>query len=1572
MASWKDIGEVPDSEDEGDLESHDRTAQSTQISNDHFDTSSRHGEKPQETQSRKKINSTGSALAAENRNKLTDVSSTRTVANNTGVPGITTPRVRSLSTNTLTWSPLSFEEESDNELAETSYNATDQSQQKAALPGGDDISTSYVRITGIGSLQSSPYENLLRSLSPEALSRKRKSDGHAVALLGETSPPPARKRSFRQRKQIQLHPYGIEQQKYQRTLKERGIAPIMISNSQEKRQNVHNSPPAESQVSDENPLEFDDTSDDGFTDYGESQVLGDRLLSSPRPYLRPSHVLPSQDLDQRVENTIDSDEDFPDIDEMLSRKPAVSSVRKKGILRTYSGRARKDASSRFTHVRHATQDSGDILDIPVSPPTTSPPAGAPGHQMPSSTASNSPMASYAVVIPPVQGLDIQQDSIPTPAASTTKPFPVVYIDSDSDVELSTSNGDAALGFNDASSSDESVELRKVGKRIKGVLPASHLRLETKRENRPRSPKPRRHTRSPSPVLRRGIAKPAMATRVPASASPLNAGMSFLEGFSDDEDENSSSHVYSDLNARTEEGIFPSPSRMDIAEEDNHIDVMLPSREIRKKQMKSKLFTSKKSKRISLTSPERQSDITEHFHIAALHKSRNHDTSRRGINTLKGSKQQGKPKKSRLAAPPPRLSILDVVENPADHETPLFIKIAARTARARRNFGRQSPSHKYIRLATREDTVDAQSVLHDWKSFKLKPKDLQFLRLNAVIGQHSGLHHIKDNQQTRLRSPQKKMQPRVRSSADSRPLGAKKLVVQPRLQKYIESFAHHRDIPVQEHITTVPKTKNQVSVTRLRKIPSHSTSRPAQLEGNGTSDISSSASPSFNLSKKLLDALYKSSRRHSSAGVTFPLNRFLIDNNVPLPSPESRTPNPTYQPSTLQKPPTAGAIDRRKKSQPKRYDVGASMYRQPENPMVLNYVEVETSALGNDSNDRLSGLGPYGTTYTIAFDIFPLPAGVFFNPTTFIGSGRLANILDSTSGATGAVTQSFTVSCGTRDFLWGPWNDVVSSEFGICFDWIVDQISTNETTSTENSLMSVAELLEKILAYFDSHVPGQASLDLSKVFIRITEVLQDFSKSILSCLQEVSMGKSHLPVLRNALLIYFRAVVISKNFSILSHYVFQLEDQLQTFARILVKVLLNIGLEDSRKLYDKVQFLTIRELGIRADDVATEAWVVLIQLLRRARIPKGSFWDVVNKEILDLRGFDCRDARVMEQLWYTMFSILPLCEFDDNGKVVPGQRHIVGFDNWTLPQQLLKAVFTLYKSSARQPPSFNDYSRALFHRCHLLMTTWGWWQCNAIIGTMFDFFASQNLGHLRNEEVYTSPQFLQELHLNPSLSVEAEDRCFHIFLKITAIGIKHLENVGQDKNVRNLVARLLPNHDRQYAKEEEVHQRDLASLRNHHDLLCTLYWAAPTRHRPSPALLEKLVVVEYSHSQACLINLRAWENLVRFVLSMASTEELFSPFSNWQRSALNALWGQYQDAETAVRRQAEDLAAANIFGITENQIKTTSSANRAATKSIIATMLQAMSHVCNINMTLAVAKKLFHIGLTTAYPSSWLY
>jgi hypothetical protein len=394
--------------------------------------------------------------------------------------------------------------------------------------------------------------------------------------------------------------------------------------------------------------------------------------------------------------------------------------------------------------------------------------------------------------------------------------------------------------------------------------------------------------------------------------------------------------------------------------------------------------------------------------------------------------------------------------------------------------------------------------------------------------------------------------------------------------------------------------------------------------------------------------------------------------------------------------------------------------------------------------------------------------------------------------------------------------------------------------------------------------------------------------------------------------------------------YELEDLLQVLASQLIKSLLDQGLDGIRKLYDDLQYLSYRERGIQSDQHAVQGWVIVIKVLQAARIPRGSFWDVTNSKLLNVNVKDITDARMMEKLWYSMFSLLPLCEFDEFGVVISGQRQTASFDNWMLPQQMLKRVFELYSLNQRQFPGFNDYCRSIVSRCHHLMIEWGWWKCSGVIGTLFDFFASQNLSHLRNEEVYTSPRFLQELGKEPSLAVEPEDRCFHIFLKIVALSIRHFRQAEDDKNIRNLVARLLPNHNRQYPKEESVHQRDLASLRNHHDLICTLFWSAPPELRPPLSLLQELVIADRSHKEACLINLQAWENLACFILTHTQSPEAFDPFMSWQNIFFTKLLQQYFDTESEVRQQADSLSKTSKEPITEAQLEATVASNEANT------------------------------------------
>jgi hypothetical protein len=374
---------------------------------------------------------------------------------------------------------------------------------------------------------------------------------------------------------------------------------------------------------------------------------------------------------------------------------------------------------------------------------------------------------------------------------------------------------------------------------------------------------------------------------------------------------------------------------------------------------------------------------------------------------------------------------------------------------------------------------------------------------------------------------------------------------------------------------------------------------------------------------------------------------------------------------------------------------------------------------------------------------------------------------------------------------------------------------------------------------------------------------------------------------------------------------------------------------------------------------------MMRVLESAAIPRASFWDVTHSVMLD-QGVSAlpADTQVFEQLWQDMFTLLPLGEIDNSGLLIPGLRHTAALEGWALPQQLLKRVFKLYHENPRQPPGFNDYCRALVARCHFLVQQWGWRKCTGIIGTIFDFFGSQNLAHLRNEEVYKSPRFLEELDRNPSLSIEAEDRCFHIFIKLLALAIQRLKELDCLKDIRNLVARTLPNHNRQYLKEDTIHQRDLAALRNHHDLLCTLFWVSPPELRPAIHLIEKLILPGSAHKEACLINIRAWNQLARFVISEVEDASSFRSLAAWRNNVFNQVLDQYLSAASDIEQQFRALSSEVPFVSKEVRDEMVAK-NKATALDVLYLLMKASLDVLHRAPKLEVALYALNMGKSTS-------
>jgi Mus7/MMS22 family len=1435
----------------------------------------------------------------------------------------------------------------------------------------DEISRSYVQIASSTSsiLTSLPVSQVI--LPPNApLSRKESillQMGTQAAILSANATeenfeiPDTMtygRRSLRQRNPIQLHPYIVEQEKYRQTLKARGIAPMRLALSQGEshcRSRRTASPEIDSQERDSQDA----------TETGDSQPMDfdwDPSLSSSPLMPNENDAAATMEDNEHPErdNEEDDDDEFPDIEELLSTQlllPQPNGHRRQ--IKSYSTKPKGQALPKAQNKRKGSLvprgHSSNAFSILASPPQTSSPFPPTSHGSASSktySASRFLNDSAQIISSQVNISTEKLADLPTPATSAAKAIPVL-IDSDSEGELASEQG--------ATSSDELIQIRRVSKKIRGVLPASHLRLDHQQKKPQASSRSHRDTFSVSPIRtepRRGVALPRAFGLLQSSSALTKPGFDFLSSDSDkDDEENRGSDFIFEENPPSPLDSLYSQSRLGFAEEDDRIDAMLPAR---KRQSSSSKIRERKRSRVgsstlfpTTNNPYSiQPKITEHLYRPQRSDYRSKGPKRANKPVLALARQNNDISSLPRKPPPPRLSILDVVDfhRKTARDAPRFIKIAARTARSKSGQGRQSPSRKFIRLANRKDTHDAQSVLEDWREGRIVPMAPErFGGPSDQISIHP-LKEIENNRQTTFQPPvlKSKQHPQI---SNARGVGIRrKLVITRGRQQSMNVFVT-KDQGSTQDPKIFPRREHAKSKRWQKGNPRYvpPAARFAQLESSEILNSLQNSASAFKSTKKTLDALYRISRKRLVPRANLQLSRFLADEDVVHPSVEVRNRVGDAIPELGVISQNSRIIEsnrqRRKKRPPQRLDAGAAVYRQPSDPLILESLTPATELdIGVVEGCKLLGLAKFGTPYPLHFDVFPLQPGVFFHENTFIGSGRLSKALRRTGNIHRRSVRSQTsfMLIG-KTFSWCQWNEDVSSEIGLCFDWLVDQLTCQSPPPSSPSTTDASGITNSLLEYVHHHLSFDGADDVKNFLCRMIEIFQDAFSRLESGRDDFNHSESRVWIEVNSMfmliLLELLRIARTRNEEPLAY---QLEDLTKKFAMLCIKVLLSQNLDRLRKLYDDLQYLSFRDGGIKSDEYLIQGWVIVMKILEAARIPRGSFWDVVNPQIVTADIKNVSDARVIEKLWYSMFSLLPLSDFDEFGVVIEGRRQTVLFDNWSLPQQLLKRVFSLYHANQRQSPGFNDYCRGIVGRCHYLMVEWGWWNCSGVIGTLFDFFGSHNLAHLRNEEAYASPHFLQELDGEPKLMLEAEDRCFHIFLKIVALAIRHFDNIGDSKSIRNLVARLLPNHNRQYPKEESIHQRDLASLRNHHDLLCTLYWAAPSQHRPQPTLIQELVIADISHKEACLINLRAWEQLTNFVLTHDTDQETYQPLKLWFQDFFSKLVQQCTRVEDEIRGQARAIQGTNKQALQEKQLQEIILANRETIKVTLCTFVKAIA------------------------------
>ena len=1341
------------------------------------------------------------------------------------------------------------------------------------------------------------------------------------------------RRSLRARQEKQLHPYMYDKAQYQQQCRERGLRPVRLME-----QAAHDTQDA-SLGHDQDP-----PSSSATRPSSSSSSLGG-LLSS---------AVPLDDSFRAETNQPDPfgvEDDLPDMDRLIQSRAVAG--------RLYSRKRQKlthpaiNRANTVLNARHSAELE-DVFGVPPSPPTNSRdsvsrtvkahrgfrlPHGMSPKPLPTPQISSDIRPSHGNEAPTMS----DEDTPPRTSRRIARVRSVVTIGSDSSTESESEPG----------SEDDQKLLSRERRRIRGVLPASWLNIDRKAQPAKRSASPElsEHDHTPRAVPQKGVARKIKRRSTAA------LGLNTLEISDDDEAQPSDDSTPAITprmppTAANNSGQEIRPDD-DVDVDDMEVDWFDPMLAGAGRARRSPKKPSERQPRIVGPSKRQPTlDFSE---------------ERNGLRHQRGSdvpKQKGAVRKARAKRrqhkSPPHLGILDAPKSPQGHGNvePQFVRLAARQARQAINHGRQSPSRKVIRLATREDTEQAESTLRNWKRGAIPQRpSLETGRINVAIkargvaqpSPRTPLADLTDRSHNATRTHS--VPPKLtfsRTHADA-----------PSTQHASHSREARRPItqrPLQQH----PRNASTGTGTTRRPVQKRATQqtaryRDAQLETHESAYIQQNRSVGFHHRIQCLTEAV--ARRSSTPTGEVQMRRFLhgpdriprSDHNCSRDEEQGdghAQTRPAHSVSDV-----AGLPHRPRKRLTQRLDVETRQYRQPSEPLPESFTSLSLDeAQEADSGPVLRGLGPSGTRYAIDFDISHLSPDTYFAESTFIGSGQLASALALDSRNLGRGFGSLRIFINGNVHEWTAWSEEVSTAMATVPHAISAALGTIDNGSSSQSTENIAavasnvdHMLHSTIRYLSKCLRFSDAIDSKACCQQLDRVVQD----LLEISEESDKWTSGLQGLRQ--LILQSALILARQNQIIGDHAAvplsvraEVRDRVLRVASRLASHLIPGQLEELRSAYEEQRMSSARELGIRRDDSVLAGMVTLHQCTLGDHNHRSLFWEAIERA-LAVDPLNMFVAPEIDATWYSIVSILPCLEFDSAG-IIQNNTTTVPVSGWSLPTRLVERCLTLYDATCTvRGSSINEYIRANLARCSHLFTAWRWWKCETLLSMMYDFFARRNLSLLHREEGMGSPDFLEHLTCseNISLKVASDDRSFSIYLTLLAASLRTWRQYGvySDKKIGGIAWRIIPNHARIYRKDSEVQQADLDALRNHFDLLCTLYFASPPTHRLRVEMLRNLVDHATSHREACRISVRAWSRLASFQMSTDESTDKLEPFIDWYRDITLTTVAQYRFARTEAEQQYAEAKSARIPGLSDEMLETTIASNQ---RQIAATLVDLLA------------------------------
>ncbi|KAF3008681.1 hypothetical protein E8E13_009204 [Curvularia kusanoi] len=1124
--------------------------------------------------------------------------------------------------------------------------------------------------------------------------------------------------------------------------------------------------------------------------------------------------------------------------------------------------------------------------------------------------------------------------------------------------------EAPSNSDEASSESEQGEIQLQSKRIKGVLPASWLRIDQQAQERRRALARQRlqqRDQSPEPTeLQRGIAQKIVRSyrRSDRPAQP-NFAPDDAVIISDDSDQELRPIPHQ--GAHDPKGAADDASALAAIFDNRYADLDddLASMEHDRLHLPTLGTLGVKKKR--------QPKITD---ALGSTKGTKQTTDFARDNRLQqlasGLSRRKKQAKTRIprSASPPALSVMDVELPP---NAPQFLKLARRAARRDVNLARQSPRNKRIRLHTEKDTEEAIATLQQWQQGSLQPKSIPLS--SYPRSRRPPLANATENRQiTRgLKSPDASG---WKTNTDTVPIIT---YPQPRMRKVkapalqmLQRSSAALDKPARSKKKARPFPTLEKQARYVPIVP-----RAAQLEGDAKKLGPESRKIAFQRGLQSAGLQFDNDPAFRQRDVNPQLARFLADDDVVLPPlPTARDIGESGEQGSRE----VGIVDvvpkskkrLKRKPQAKRLDVDTREYRQPSEPSFQPpsdtspanpiLIPAESTPLVQ-AREVLLGLWPSGARYPVTFDITPLKSDTYFHANTFVGSedflralsvGKIgAREMDENAGYCTISHDSVSIRCG-------PWTEEMFSRLKKTITGIFmpkDAYSDIERSQRPlpKQFTAVSEVLRKLISYVSDYLSFSDPIDRQNFTANMCAFLHNLFDSIetmraAGCGGQISPEEmpSLLHVLKYLLVLSAQVYGIAQQTSAVDFDKAKILELIKNVAQHIIKEVIGQK-KDLYNFHERNRLHKERENGIQEHDVLVESIVVCIHTLSSINAPRMGFWDMVSQE-LSLPSSATDQVHILESVWATVFSLLPFEEFDVSGIPDRSRQKAFDKDNWGCLNDVLKRVLGLYDATSRQPgTSINEYVRINLMRCYILINDWNWKRPDQVLSTVFDFFGKHGLRPLRHETAFGSADFLQRFTFAESLTLSQNESSFHLALKVLATGLHGMACIYPEKKIRSFVFRHIPNHGRMYPKDQSLTEESLVALRNHHDLLATLYCAAPPSCRPKLDHIRDLVSHESSHREACRISVRAWANLATFQVSTSEPYAAVRPIALWYKDMLHQTLMQYRLAKTEAEDYLKSGALHESNEMVAAMVKQTMERNQSQVIATLRDSISGMKH-----------------------------